>query len=176
LPPDYIQYATQDDDLIAAVYAMSRACQDEEFTELEFLKLARTAWPVFNLIKEQTENPKTSTAFGKRGQQWWVARFVRNDDKKTMPVTFGPELAGPEEQLLINTAVMLIDLDPAVWDGFAFEQPATILKTSEGLWEAVFEPEDWRMSRYLADRGHDYAATWAVKVAHHGLAIWPNWE
>lgn len=129
-----------------------------------------------NLIKEQTENPKTSTAFGKRGQQWGVARFVRNDDKKTMPVTFGPELAGPDEQLLINTAVMLIDLDPAVWDGFAFEQPATILKTSDGLWEAVFEPEDWRMSRYLADRGHDYAATWAVKVAHHGLAIWPNWE
>lgn len=55
LPPDYAQYATQDDDLIAAVYAMSRACQEEEFTELEFLKLARTAWPVFNLIKEQME-------------------------------------------------------------------------------------------------------------------------
>ena len=130
-------------------------------------------------IKEQLDNPRTSTAYSPKGQVWGATRYVRRDDRKKIVEqfgeTFGPESCQWDEQLLINTGCMLIDIRHAFWDGFAWEQPAIVQKDKDGVWQTAFEPEDWRMSRFLADRGIDYAATWAVKTSHHGAAVWPNY-
>ena len=132
-----------------------------------------------NCIKEQSENPRTSTAYSPKGSRWGATRFIRYADRaeylaKYGP-TFGPETCQEGEVFLINTGCMLIDLRRDCWDGFAWEQIAGIWRDQDGVWATDFEPEDWRMSRFLAERGIDYAATWAVRVVHHGAAQWPNY-
>lgn len=134
---------------------------------------------VVNCIKDQDNNPRTSTAYSPKGQPWGATRYVRYQDRAEIlekyGPTFGPETCQGDEQLLINTGCMLIDIRPDFWDGFAWEHPARVARNADGIWETAFEPEDWRMSRFLADRGIDYAATWAVRVVHHGAAHWPNY-
>lgn len=134
---------------------------------------------VVNCIKDQSDNPRTSTAYSPKGQPWGATRFIRYQDRADVVAkhgpTFGPETCREGEVFLVNTGCMLIDLRRDCWDGFAWEQPAFVARRADGVWETAFEPEDWRMSRYLASKGIDYAATWAVRVVHHGAAQWPNY-
>lgn len=134
---------------------------------------------VVNCIKDQDSNPRMSTAYSPKGNPWGATRFIRYQDRAEIVAkygpTFGPETCQDGEQFLINTGCMLIDMQRDCWDTFAFEQPVLVGRDADKVWQHAFEPEDWRMSRYLADRGIDYAATWAVRVVHHGAAQWPNY-
>ena len=93
-------------------------------------------------------------------------RYIRGDGM----VLFDTDARG----LLPGPVAASIMAGGNFWDGFAWEQPAYVGRDKDGVWQTAFEPEDWRMSRFLADRGIDYAATWAIRVTHHGAAQWPN--
>ncbi len=54
---------------------------------------------------------RTSTAIGLVDDPWVVPRYIRAQDRETLPMTFGPlNVCGPGELLLLNTGCWLADL------------------------------------------------------------------
>lgn len=121
------------------------------------------------------DDDRTSTAIGKAGDPWTLARFVRIKDQPAMPQTFtGADVCGDGEELLINTGCMLLDLSHEFWDSYAFHVESRIFKEEDGSRSPQFVPEDWAMSRDLHAANLPYAATWKVKASHIGVAEWVN--
>lgn len=126
-------------------------------------------------IKEPGENPRTSTAIFDDANPWTPKQFLHLLNRSELPATFtGSQVCRPGEHLGINTGCMLLDLRWPHWDGFAFEIRDRIVKGPDGKRIAQSRPEDWEMSRYVAAHGGTVAATWAVRLWHHGSARWPN--
>lgn len=114
---------------------------------------------------------KTSTAIGDRGDPWAIRRYIQAEDRSRLPVTFGAHHVreDPNEVLLINTGLWLADLRADWWDEFpGFEMRTRIDRDDQGKRASQSRPEDWEWSRWMADRGIDYRATWAVRLTHHG--------
>lgn len=126
-------------------------------------------------IKDHNANPRTSTAIFDDENPWAPKRYVRMEDRERLPETFtAADVCGPGEHLGINTGCMLLDLSWPHWDGFAFEIRDRIVKGSDGKRVAQVRPEDWELSRYVHAHGGTVAATWAVRLFHHGHARWAN--
>lgn len=129
-------------------------------------------------IKQPPPVP-TSTGIGLWSDPWAVQRYVQVGDRAAMAETFGAEICGEGEVLLVNTGCFLADLRHPAWDqfaeagGFAFE---TRIERDEatGRRMASIQPEDWRMSRFLQERGARLAATWSVSLRHGGWGWWDN--
>lgn len=80
----------------------------------------------------------------------------------------GPLMKDPSpRRLLINTGCMAIDVRQPWAEELAFHQHNFIGQTPQGF-VADFEPEDWRMSRWLHERGVRYGVTTDVKCVHIG--------
>jgi hypothetical protein len=109
----------------------------------------------------------TSTAVGKVGDPWHIARYIGLEDQGRIPDTFtGKDVCGEGEELLINTGCLLLDLSHPFWDSFVFRTGDDIVKRPDGGRDVLFESEDWRMSRELNAAGVPYGATWAVRTRH----------
>jgi hypothetical protein len=44
----------------------------------------------------------------------------------------------------------------------------------DGSYVSRFEPEDWRLGKFLQRHGAKVRATWAVALDHHGQDVWPS--
>lgn len=124
---------------------------------------------------------RTSTAIGLEDDPWIVPRYIRAQDRKVLPTTFGSEhVCGPGEMLLLNTGCWLTDLRKPWWDEFwdagAFNFATRSTRAEDGTRLSWIQPEDWRMSRFLGVRGAKLAATYAVKVRHRGGCWWANYD
>jgi hypothetical protein len=124
---------------------------------------------------------RTSTAIGLVDDPWVVPRYIRAQDKADLPTTFGPaEVCNPGELLLLNTGCWLTDLRKPWWDefcaegGFNFSTRMTV--EPDGTRLSWIQPEDWKMSRFIALRGAELRATYAVKARHRGFAWWSNYD
>jgi len=126
-------------------------------------------------IKEVSGNPRTSTAIFDDANPWTPKQFLYVANKEELPTTFtNLQVCQPGEHLGINTGCMLIDLRRPWWDDFAFEIRDRIVKGPNGKRHAQVRPEDWEMSRHVQSHGGVVAATWAVKLSHHGSMAWNN--
>ncbi len=122
---------------------------------------------------------RTSTAIGDRADDWLANRYIWLSDKATMPPTFlQDDVCLPTEVLLANTGCWLADLRKPWWDEFAdaggFYQMGRIGRNPDGTRSADFQPEDWRMSRFLEAKGARIACTWEVPLRHGGWNWWAN--
>lgn len=116
----------------------------------------------------------TSTAVDVPGGRLWEQRKLSLKEVAALPVTFNAShVGGP---LLVNTGLMIFDLrEPWVdtlvfniWDG---------IEMVDGKLQAVVEPEDWAMSRFLNRLGVPVHATRAVEISHFGGLGWSNqWQ
>lgn len=142
----------------------------------EMAKINAVAISAVVAIKDPDDD-RTSTAVGSKANPWEAKRYVRIRDKDRMPVTFtGKDVcrpSDPDEVLLINTGLMLIDLRHPFWDTFTFQVHAAILE-KDGKRFPIFRPEDWEMSRELDKAGLTYASTWRPYAEHIGSKTWPN--
>jgi hypothetical protein len=117
----------------------------------------------------------TSTAIGDADDPWRINRKVRVIDYHGHPTTFtAADVCDPGEALLINTGLMLIDLQRDWWDGFAWQWHTRIGRRDDGTRRAEIRTEDYEMSRYVQANGGTVAATWAVEVDHIGPYRWSN--
>lgn len=129
-------------------------------------------------IKDQSPNPRTSTAIGSMAEMFRIYRYVHMSDRQRLPVTFGNSdvcLPNSDQTLLVNTGCFLADLRKPWWDDFAFEFLTRIHRDPE-TGERIAEvcSEDWVMSRKFTTAGAKICATWAVPLVHHGVAEWSN--
>ncbi len=130
-------------------------------------------------IKEDPPG-RTSTAIGDRDDCWLTRRYIWLEDRASLPGTFTAEhVCQPTEVLLANTGCWLADITKPWWDEFAdsggFNQGSRITRTADGNRLAEFDPEDWRMSRFLEARGAKVACTWEVPLRHGGWSWWLNY-
>jgi hypothetical protein len=135
---------------------------------------------VVSPIKDQPTY-RSSTAIGLKSDPWVVPRYIRPGDRKALPTTFsGVHVCGPGEELLVNTGCFLADLRHDWWDEFCgaggFNFATRITREPDGSRLSWIQPEDWRMSRFLAARGAKLAATYAVRLRHRGQAWWSNYD
>ena len=120
---------------------------------------------------------RTSTAVGSSTDPWRVKRFIRVQDRYRMPQTFTTDniREDPDDVLLVNNGLMLLDLRGEWTDEYNFICPSVVEKdAASGKWRHRFRSEDWELSRLLHSRGIPYGATWAVRVAHLGNGRWLN--
>lgn len=118
---------------------------------------------------------RTSTGIGLKKDRWAVKRCINLKDSQTLPATFGPVHAcQPDEVLLINSGLMLIDLRRPYWDDFAFQFHTRIRKTRTGR-VSECRSEDWEMSHDLNEIGAPYMATFKTKLRHEGTYKFPNY-
>ncbi len=124
---------------------------------------------------------RTSTAIGDRADHWLTTRYIWLQDRGKMPETFcqADVCDEPTEVLLANTGCWLADITKPWWDEFAdaggFNQDARITRNPDGSRSSEFNPEDWRMSRFLEARGCRICCTWEVPLRHGGWSWWNNY-
>jgi hypothetical protein len=113
----------------------------------------------------------------------YTRRRVTLHEAMTLPETFGVnELAACFGQtaetaaLLVNTGLMLIDVQQAWAERVHFEINDAIDRAEAGNFVADVEPEDWHFSRQLAQLGVKAVCTRKVKAIHVGRANFPNSE
>lgn len=127
-------------------------------------------------IKEP-ERMRTSCAVGGRNDCFDVRRYIGVADRHALPQTFSTRDVAQEddEVLLVNTGLWIADLSWEGWDEFAFSSRDEIrINPATGRRQAYSAPEDWQMSRFLAERGAPYSATWAIQTHHYGPSIWDS--
>lgn len=128
---------------------------------------------------KETNRQKTTTAIGARGNIYEVRRMLTTADRLRMPETFSTAdvASEPDDVLLINTGMMLIDLRVPFFDDFAFRfRDDILIHPVTGKRQAYVCPEDWLASREMDAAGVPFSATWAVKTFHYGPSIWNSHE
>jgi hypothetical protein len=126
----------------------------------------------------------TSTAIARPGTQFgtFCRLTTQQVNHPLFPATFGiaeaaaalailPEPLGirdaPREALLVNTGCMVCRLDRPWCERVWFSIDDAIEKI-DGLWKAVFQPEDWSFSRRVTAEGGKVLATKSLEVLHRG--------
>lgn len=79
-------------------------------------------------------------------------------------------MKGTLGNLLINTGLMILRLDRPWSNRVCFQFRNEVYVKEDGSMFPVFEPEDWRFSRFLAQEGARYGATNVVSAIHYGQA------
>lgn len=159
----YTHFAMLHSDVAAFPPDEFRSWLDGLICEIETYQLAAVSAAVRIKTDRREVAGETSTAIDRRGE---VMRLT--------PEMIGETLlseAVPGGVLLINTGCLLLDLRHPAWEGFSFDFGDALAIDGDEL-VAVNDPEDWRMSRWLANKGARYAATTKVKTLHFGGAEW----
>lgn len=156
-----------DDIVLQDVHWLTLLCEEMDRHELDVLSA---------VVPIKDENGYTSTA-----AQWDTGegrirrRLTVAETVGKLPKTFTADevgqLFGHPVTLLANTGLMMVRMGNWVKD--------VCFTTENGVYygesvEAMFHPEDWLFSEWLADRGIAYGATSAVKVAHMGTTYFAN--
>lgn len=122
----------------------------------------------------------TSTGIANPDDRWHPQfRLTLRELHADIPETFGARhiLDFEARALLVNTGCMVMDLRSSIFDVFAFNiDDDIILNPTTGKYEAVVEPEDWAMSRWVHDQGGSCFATRKVRVDHHGDYNYPSYH
>jgi hypothetical protein len=113
----------------------------------------------------KTSKGLTSTALDVDGK-WRVKPLSMKD-------IFDREETFTEENLLINTGLMLVDFRKPWVEKIHFRMEDDIIM-HEGKWTAVSMSEDWLFSRDAKALGAKIFATRAIKILHHGNAAYTN--
>ncbi len=79
-----------------------------------------------------------------------------------------------DENLLVNSGVMLIDLRGKWIDGMFFRMEDCIVKDKDGKFTAHVFSEDWDFSHRARERGAKIWATNSIDAWHHGGGRWAN--
>jgi len=113
----------------------------------------------------------------------YTRRRLTLHEAQTLPETFGvgevAALFGERAEravLLVNTGLMLIDVQQAWAEQAHFEINDAIDRNADGKFVADVEPEDWYFSRQLAMLGVKVVCMRKVKAMHVGRANFPNSE
>jgi hypothetical protein len=126
----------------------------------------------------------TSTGLDLVKDNPYTLRRITIKELQSLPDTFyradvcrlfgrDPEDAGA---FLVNTGVMVMNLrdwDWRGWPGFQIDDKIGWKKDGSDC-EAFTEPEDWRLSRWLHERGWPYCAVKDFEISHVGQKIFPN--
>ncbi len=144
-----------------------------------WLEMRRTgADAIAAVIAIKEKGGRTSTAVGKVDDPWAGGRCLHVSERQKLPVTFtAADCCGEGEVLLINNGLYLADLRHPAWDSFpGFDTSTRIAPTRalDGARRSEMRSEDWECARHLAANGATVAATWAVRVEHHGGGKWVN--
>lgn len=107
----------------------------------------------------------TSTAIDLDGK-WGVKRL-------TLKEIFDREPTFTDENLLVNTGLMLVDMRKPWVEKIHFRFEDDIIQ-HEGKYKAVGMSEDWLFSRDARALGAKIYATREVPLLHHGSAAYPN--
>lgn len=78
------------------------------------------------------------------------------------------------DQLLINTGCIVIDLKGFNPRKTWFEIDDSIVKLKDGTYDAKCDPEDWNFSRMLIKNKVPYGATYAIPAVHAGQVQFTN--
>lgn len=147
--------------------------QYQSITPVRFLDMdCRGVLSVVSPIK--SPHMLTSTAVDVPDGKFWEHRKLSLKEVAALPVTFNAShVGGP---LLVNTGLMMFDLREPWVDKLVFNIRDGI-EVVDGKPQAVVEPEDWGMSRWLNSRGIPVHATRAVELSHFGGLGWSNqWQ
>jgi hypothetical protein len=158
--------------------------------------LRKDAGVVSAVIPIKDNKGLTSTALLPDGDTEWMQqprsykrRRMTMREVMTLPATFEArdvaQLFGADPDraaLLVNTGLMLIDVQQPWSERVYFQINDTVCQDERGKFVADVEPEDWFFSRQLARLGVKAVATRKVKVTHYGRApfandsAWGEWE
>lgn len=140
------------------------------------------------VVPIKNDSGETSTAIDIPEADGWEGRKMTLEEIYKLPVTFSAaDTQWPDRALLINTGCLLVDLR----GGWAREQlpdsdelrlKFTIrdriraTRNAEGQYclNVQVDSEDWGFSRTLHQMGRAVYATTAVRVGHHGTAVYYN--
>lgn len=146
--------------------------QGDDWLETLYLEMARVEADVLSVISPiKNQNGLTSTA--RDTDPWRPIRY-------TMTEILARPLTWTEPDLLVNTGLLLIDLQGA-WierdPGLAvcFTMRDQVARNPEtGRWEPDIAPEDWGFSRHARAAGARIWVTRAVMLDHWGEFPYPN--
>jgi len=122
-----------------------------------------------------------SAGVGNPDNRWGPYYRFTAKQLASLPETFGPEDTDcPDKPLVVNTGCWVADMrKPWVREtnehgelAISFDMQNRILVHPDGKLEPQVEPEDWRFSRDLADRGCRVLGTKAVGLEHYGPKGW----
>lgn len=118
----------------------------------------------------------TSTAVENPADPWHVERRLTMREVEQLPTTFGIADLGYADgrALLVNTGCWVCRFDSPWVEEVCFSIRDRIERSPNGTFRAAVQPEDWRFSRWLNERGLKAMATRAVKAHHVGIYRFPN--
>lgn len=124
------------------------------------------------VIPIKDERGLTSTAIDTNR---WAPRRLTMTEIMMLPPTFDGEFIRKRygANLLLNTGLFIMRLNE--WaTRVCFNIDNAILRTEKGGFQAFFEPEDWKFSRWANAQGLKLWATREIPVAHVGRANFTN--
>lgn len=131
------------------------------------------------VITFRNDTGKTSTAIeddNREPHPYYMHRDAGYGDDRLVFPKNAVLTSREQPKLLINTGCLLMNITRPWADEFSFMVGDLIGKNKDGKFEALNEPEDWRMSRHLMAKKVPYGATSKVHVIHHGTKDFLNWE
>ncbi|MFA6244226.1 MAG: hypothetical protein WC655_25005 [Candidatus Hydrogenedentales bacterium] len=179
-------------------FAMLHSDVEPEGGWLDILydELIRTQATVMSaVVAIKDEKGVSSTAVGVNDDLYDYRRITMTELMK-LPQTFSvadvraagiwPDYFAGETPrcLLVNTGCWITDLSWPGWHvqdeqgffKFKYEQLHRIQQWPDGRYNCEFAPEDWLMSRYVANNGGRVMATRLFKTIHVGTQLYPNWQ
>jgi hypothetical protein len=138
-------------------------------------ELVRTRADVVSaVVPIKTTEGLTSTAIDSVNDPWNVQKRLTMSEVMTLPETFSAADAGfPDRNLLVNTGCWICDVSKPWVDKVHFQIHDRIIN-GPGGWSCESMSEDWDFSRQVQRLGGKVLATRAVKLAHIGIANYPN--
>lgn len=144
-------------------------------------------------IKNGSGVSSTAVSRGNRWNPWF--RLTMKEIYGSLPETFCIDDIGDDSDrdgftLLLNTGCMLLDLTQPWWDEVGdggvlaphFDLDNRIVFIPGRGYVPQTEPEDWRLSRILNEKGAKLYATRKVGIIHHGGSVgfdnksaWGDW-
>lgn len=102
--------------------------------------------------------------------QWMPRRFTMTEVHGSMPKTFDSEYCRNRygHDLIVNTACMIFNTRRPWIADFWFETKNEIALDGRGKATVLFEPEDWKMSRWANRNNLKLFTTSEVKLCHLG--------
>ncbi len=140
------------------------------------------------LMPLKDEKGLTSTGLLCRNSDGRRRRRLTIKEAAQLPDTFGREDLirlwdfPNDSSLLINTGLMLLDLQQDWAEKIYFNIRDRITRAADGSFVAIVDPEDWNLSRQLHDFGAKVLCTRKFTAFHKGIGLysnqgtWGRWE
>jgi hypothetical protein len=106
----------------------------------------------------------------------WTPRRLAFRELFELPVTFDGALVKERfgSDLLVNTGLMAVRFEGAWVEQVCFGVDNCIARLASGQFQAFFEPEDWRFSRWANAHGLKLAVTRTIPLFHRGNLAYSN--